>query len=111
MPKKKKAVFEVVRGGNYTDPVFTIPYTREEPVLRIENNNIFTIGGKFDPCEFMFQFNDEEPVVFVTTSKNSLNQDLSFKITNGPGGTITFSDIHGKTFRIFAREKTELKKV
>ena len=83
----------------------------QTPIFTIAGNNTLTLQGNYDPCEFMFQFDDEEPVVFATTGANSPSQELTMKVINGPGGAIFFNDKHGKRFKIFARQKPTLKKV
>lgn len=103
MPKKKKPVFEVLRGGDCPEPIFTIPYNREEPLPA----NRVMFNNKFDKCEFVFQFDDDEPVVFATTGPTSFQQNLTITIQNAANGNLRFTH-KDRTFTIFAR-KPELK--
>ena len=99
MPKKKKAIFEVTRGGLFEEPTYTIPIRREEATV----SGSHLRGEKFDDCEFVFQFDNDEPVVFATTSKNSFSRSLTIKIDSTSHGNLTFNH-NGRTFKIFARE-------
>lgn len=50
-------------------------------------------------CEFCFQFNDDEPVVFA-----SGNNTCSINISPTTNGNVTFNN-NNNTFKIFARER------
>lgn len=57
------------------------------------------IGGETHTNnEYCFQFDDEEPFVFMNSDDN-----LSLTITPTDGGTIEFNH-HNRRFKIFARE-------
>jgi hypothetical protein len=70
----------------------------------------FTIAGtKFiDICEWCFQFDDDQPIVFATGSKKDFASDpkISFTLTNRTDSTMTFfDDKTGKKLKIYSREK------
>lgn len=59
-------------------------------------------------CEWCFQFDDEEPTVFASTTEgySGKKAKLSFGLTNDNSTNLTFKDNKtGKTFKIFARTK------
>ncbi len=60
---------------------------------------LFIAQQRIEDCEFCFQFNDDEPVVFA-------NGNGGCNITIGPttDGNVTFTN-NNNTFKIFARER------
>jgi hypothetical protein len=62
------------------------------PCFNISNPQI-------EDCEFCFQFNDDEPVVFASGSNG-----CNITITPTTQGNITFND-NNNAFKIFARER------
>lgn len=54
---------------------------------------------RFEDCEFCFQFNDDEPVVFATGTN-----ECNITINPTQQGNITFND-NNNVFKIFARER------
>ena len=65
---------------------------------------------EFNQTEWVFQFGDEEPVVFAW--ENSQDQDsdktgLTLHLKGNSKSSLEFRDRNGKTFKIFAREMTE----
>ena len=101
MSKKKTAKLEVVKGGLDDDPAFIIPYNKESPL-----SGTFFHGKKFDNCEFVFQFDDEEPVVFAKSNPTSYKRNLTIMIDNTSSGSLRFT--HGdRTFKLFARESKQ----
>ena len=54
---------------------------------------------RIEDCEFCFQFNDDEPVVFATGTN-----ECNITINPTTHGNITFND-NNNVFKIFARER------
>lgn len=79
--------FKFFRGGNN----LSLSYENYQP--------LFIAQQRIDDCEFCFQFNDDEPVVFA-----SGNGDCNITISPTTVGNITFND-NNNTFKIFARER------
>lgn len=70
----------------------------------------FTIAGTrfYDTCEWCFQFDDDQPIVFATASKKDFASEpkISFTLTNRTDSTMTFfDDKTGKKLKIYSREK------
>ena len=60
----------------------------------------FTIyPTRIEDCEFCFQFNDDEPVVFATGTN-----ECNITINPTTQGNVTFND-NNNVFKIFARER------
>ena len=93
MAKTKKSNLRVVR--NDEDITFNIPYNREEP----QNTLTYFGGHKFDHCEFVFQFDDDEPFVFATGPN-----ECHITLNTTRDGHMTFTN-NGRTFKLFARER------
>lgn len=65
------------------------------------NGRIFTLQQPtIQNCEFCFQFNDDEPVVFAHTRGNSCTIHLDAT----PNSNMIFNDGNGNVFKLFARE-------
>jgi hypothetical protein len=82
--------------------------TNETPSIRVHGeestNMTLTLSNKknsFNETEFVFQFNDGDPVLFAATQNNK----LQFTVDNSSHGILTFFDKKGNKFKIFAREK------
>lgn len=60
----------------------------------------------FIPCEWVIQFDNDEPQVFATAEENNPTPELTIKIQNTSESHITFVDsTNNKSFKIYAREK------
>jgi hypothetical protein len=58
------------------------------------------------PCEWMIQFDNDEPQLFTTADETVENPEVIIKIQNTNEGFIKFTDtVTGKTFKLFARPK------
>lgn len=58
------------------------------------------------PCEWVVQFDDDEPQVFATADENVDVPELVIRIQNTSDSHITFVDgANNKSFKIYAREK------
>jgi hypothetical protein len=70
----------------------------------------FTIADAkyIDTCEWCFQFDDDQPIVFAKGSKKEFASEpkISFTLTNRTDSTMTFfDDKTKKKLKIFTREK------
>jgi hypothetical protein len=60
----------------------------------------------FMPCEWVIQFDNDEPQVFATADENVTTPKLTIEIQNTSESHITFVDsASNKSFKIYAREK------
>ena len=60
----------------------------------------------FMPCEWVIQFDNDEPQVFATADEDVEVPELTIKIQNTSESHITFVDsTNNKSFKIYAREK------
>ena len=58
------------------------------------------------PCEWVIQFDSDEPQLFTTADETVENPEVIIKIQNTNQGFIKFTDtVTGKTFKLFARPK------
>ena len=65
---------------------------------------------KLEQCEWVFQFDEDEPQIFAWTGDEQPQEDptVTFTISNTKGAYISFTSKEtGKTFRMFARELSE----
>ena len=65
---------------------------------------------KLEQCEWVFQFDNDEPQVFAWTGEEMLDEDptVTFTIDNTEGAYISFTHKQsGKVFKLFARELSE----
>jgi hypothetical protein len=58
----------------------------------------------YDNVEWVFQFNDDNPILISQPIGGE--KELIIKLNNTSYSNIVFYDGKGKTFKIFAREKT-----
>jgi hypothetical protein len=56
----------------------------------------------FEKVEWVFQFNEDEPVRFATDTTGS--KELTVTLGNRSDSNVVFSDGKGNSFKIFARE-------
>jgi hypothetical protein len=65
---------------------------------------------KLEQCEWVFQFDEDEPQIFAWTSENSPEEEptVTFTISNTKDAYISFTNRNsGKKFKLFARELSE----
>lgn len=62
---------------------------------------------KFKQPEWVFQFDNDEPVVFAWCEQEEDNPRLSFDMRGETNSTLLFNSPSGKSFKVFAREITE----
>ena len=60
---------------------------------------------KIENVEWVFQFNDDEPVFLAEPSPYGGAKEVTFTISNTTDSYIVFMDNKGNEFKIFAREK------
>lgn len=72
--------------------------------FRLEYGNqnilIFNPPIRHEVCEYLFQFNDNEPISMGNTYNNG---DLTLTLSPHENANIIFSDNSNNTFKIFAR--------
>ena len=60
----------------------------------------------YTPCEWMIQFDDDEPQLFAQSDDTSENHEVVIKLQNTNHSYITFTNnANGKTFKMWARPK------
>jgi len=58
------------------------------------------------PCEWVIQFDDDEPQIFATADETSSVPEIMIKLQNTSESHITFTDTSkNKRFRMYARPK------
>lgn len=65
---------------------------------------------KLEQCEWVFQFDGDEPQIFAWTSEDMTDEDptVTFTISNNKDAYISFtSKQNGKRFKLFARELSD----
>ena len=65
---------------------------------------------KLEQCEWVFQFDEDEPQIFAWTSEDSPEEEptVTFTISNTKDAYISFTNRNsGKKFRLFARELSD----
>ena len=68
------------------------------------------VGEKYEQCEWVFQFDEDEPQIFAWTNESDVDEDptVTFTIGNRKDAYINFTNKeNGKKLKIFARELTE----
>jgi hypothetical protein len=80
----------------------------------MENENLEPIGEikmapaqKLEQCEWVFQFDDDEPQIFAWTSEDSPDEEptVTLTINNTKDAYISFTNRNsGKKFKLFPRE-------
>lgn len=63
------------------------------------------VKNEIENVEWVFQFNDDEPVFFAEPSPYEGPKAVTFTISNTIHSNIVFRDNKGNEFKIFAREK------
>ena len=65
---------------------------------------------KLEQCEWVFQFDEDEPQIFAWTSEDMTDEDptVTFTVSNTKDAYISFTNKEtGKKFKLFARELSE----
>ena len=63
------------------------------------------VTHKIENVEWVFQFNDDEPIFLAEPSPYGGAKEVTFTIGNTTHSNIVFRDNKGNEFKIFAREK------
>jgi hypothetical protein len=63
------------------------------------------VTHKIENVEWVFQFNDDEPIHFAEPFPDGGARGVSFTIGDTDTSNIVFDDGKGNTFKLFAREK------
>ena len=83
---------------------------QEVEVVKLENpNNTLQLAPpeKLEQCEWVFQFDEDEPQIFAWTSEDMTDEDptVTFTVSNTKDAYISFTNKEtGKKFKLFARE-------
>ena len=70
-----------------------------------KQSSVRILPHKIQNIEWVFQFNDDEPIHLAEPSLFGYSNELSFTIGNTTDSIITFDDGKGNSFKLFAREK------
>lgn len=77
--------------------------TQVVPDITSEMTNVIQV---FDPCEWVVQFDNDEPVVFTESDEKSTNKEVIITLSNNSTSFIKFTDPNtGKFFKLYARQK------
>ena len=63
------------------------------------------VTHKIENVEWVFQFNDDEPIFFAEPSPYEGAKEVTFTIGNTTHSNLVFRDGKSNEFKIFAREK------
>ena len=77
-----------------------------EPIAELQLRQ----SEKLEQCEWVFQFDDDEPQVFAWTSEDMTNEEptVTFTISNTKDAYISFTNKETlKKFKLYARELTD----
>jgi hypothetical protein len=77
-----------------------------EPIGEVK----MTSAEKLEQCEWVFQFDGDEPQIFAWTGEDMTNEEptVTFTISNTKDAYISFtSKQNGKRFKLFARELSD----
>jgi hypothetical protein len=65
---------------------------------------------RLEQCEWVFQFDEDEPQIFAWTSEDMTDEEptVTFTVSNTKDAYISFTHkVSGKKFKLFARELSE----
>lgn len=81
----------------------------EKEVIMSESEELKILGiEEFDMAEWVFQFDDEEPIVMAWSNSKEEAGELSFILKANSGSNITFTSRDGnKKLQIFARRMND----
>jgi len=77
-----------------------------EPIGELKMTSV----EKLEQCEWVFQFDGDEPQIFAWTGEDMTNEEptVTFTISNTKDAYISFtSKQNGKRFKLFARELSD----
>lgn len=81
----------------------------EKEAIMSESEELKILGiEEFDRAEWVFQFDDEEPIVMAWSTSKEEAGELSFILKANSGSNITFRSADGtKSLQIFARRMSD----
>jgi len=80
---------------------------------QLDGNNENEILGieDFDQAEWVFQFDEDEPITIAWSNDETEPGELNFILKPNSGSSVSFQSVDGKkTLRIFSRKLTEKRK-
>jgi hypothetical protein len=84
--------------------------TKKEEVLEPTGLVMMPPAQKLEQCEWVFQFDDDEPQIFAWTNEDMQDEEptVTFTISNNKDAYISFTNKTTlKRFKLFARELSE----
>jgi len=84
--------------------------TKKQEVVEPVGESTLKQSEKLEQCEWVFQFDDDEPQVFAWTSEDMTNEEptVTFTISNTKDAYISFTNKETlKKFKLYARELTD----
>ena len=84
--------------------------TKKEEVVEPIGELQLTQPEKLEQCEWVFQFDDDEPQIFAWTNEDMTDEDptVTFTISNNKSAFISFTSKQNlKRFKLFARELSD----
>ena len=84
--------------------------TKKQEVVEPVGEITLKQSEKLEQCEWVFQFDDDEPQVFAWTSEDMTNEEptVTFTISNTKDAYISFTNKETlKKFKLYARELTD----
>jgi len=84
--------------------------TKKEEVIEPIGELKMAPSEKLEQCEWVFQFDDDEPQIFAWTNEDMADEDptVTFTISNNKSAYISFTSKETlKKFKLFARELSD----
>ena len=84
--------------------------TKKEEVIEPIGELKMAPSEKLEQCEWVFQFDNDEPQIFAWTSEDMTNEEptVTFTISNTKDAYISFTNKETlKKFKLYARELTD----
>ena len=84
--------------------------TKKQEVVEPVGEITLKQSEKLEQCEWVFQFDNDEPQIFAWTSEDMTNEEptVTFTISNNKDAYISFTNKDTlKKFKLYARELTE----
>jgi hypothetical protein len=83
-----------------------MPRKKKQQVVPDVTSEMTTVIQHFMPCEWVIQFDNDEPVVFTEADETNPLKEVVITISNHSESRIMFTDNKtGKKFRIYSRQK------
>jgi hypothetical protein len=84
--------------------------TKKEEVIEPIGELKMAPSEKLEQCEWVFQFDDDEPQIFAWTNEDMADEEptVTFTISNNKSAFISFTSKENlKRFKLFARELSD----